>query len=117
MNKSTKSKGVIDDKNNSTLGNIKNITSANFFEKLKKEPVVSENTTFTNDNLSKINISETIAYIINELKTDKWRNQIFPADYISIQNCANDEEKTLLQNRLNKKVELLVKKIRKIADE
>ena len=108
---------VIDNKQNESLGNIKNITSADFFEKMKCKKVVPESTTFSNSTSMKIKANEIIEYIINELKTDKWRNQIFPADYISIQNCINEEEKSLLINRLNKKVESLVQKMRKSADE
>ena len=60
---------------------------------------------------------KVITYIIEQLKTEKWSHQIFPADYISINNCTNNSDKESMQKRLETKIEQLISKIRKIADE
>lgn len=108
---------VIDKSKNDILGNIQNISPDDFNNKLKNENAVDKNIIFTKASYSNDIKQKTIDYIIAQLQTEKWCHQIFPADFISIRNCTVEQEKDSLQKRLDKKVEMLVQKIRKLAYE
>ena len=108
---------VIDQSKQDVLGNIQNISPEFFCDKLTGECSGKKNIAFTKAVLSNINTKKTIDYVINHLNTEKWCHQIFPADFISIRNCTTEQEKTALQKRLDKKIEMLVQKIRKLAYE
>lgn len=108
---------VIDCQNQNSLGNIKNISSFEFSELLKKIKIEEAKPQLNKSGYKKNNIKEIFDFIINELASEKWQKQIFPADFISIRNSTNEEEKALLEKRLVQKVNTLTAKIRTIADE
>ena len=99
------------------LGNITNLTPNDFYNKLQN--LQESSLIFNFSKASSINYDKhkVITYIIEQLKTEKWSHQIFPADYISINNCTNNSDKESMQKRLETKIEQLISKIRKIADE
>lgn len=108
---------VIQDNSQSSLGNIKDIDFNKFFDKLKNYKSLSKDFKFTDASFIKTNPKEVLDFVIEKLSDEKWNRQIFPADYISIQNCPDENEKTVLLNRLNEKTQKLIQKIRLIADE
>ena len=107
---------VLDKESQEALGNINDICPLDFNNELKKLCGVEKNISFEKQAASKDRLGAAFNYIINELKSPEWSRQIFPADYLSIEK-AEDKEKEALQERLNKKIEKLTAKIRKIADE
>ncbi len=105
------------DSNQSQLGKMKDITSKEFAALLeeekttaKKEPICFQSKTFAQSKAG-------FEYILKNLNCQKWQKQIFPADYISLNYTNDDSQKISLQQRLDVKVEKLVSRIRKIADE
>ncbi len=107
---------VIDKNKQSALGNIKDIAPEEFKNELTGIGETKKVSDYQEQTVIETTLSDSFMFIIEQLKTDKWMNQIFPADFLSIQN-APETEKPALQNRLNKKVEKLTARIRKIADE
>ena len=102
---------------NNSLGNIKDISSTEFEKELEQGNCLSKHETFSFEEYSPANKSEIFEYILSSLKTQKWQAQLFPADFISINNCISEEEKQKAQERLEEKVKLLEHKIRKLADD
>ena len=88
------------------LGTIKDIESNNFEKLINNIP---EEKVFEPEVIpyNKDKAKQTFEYVLKMLETEKWKKQIFPADFI----------KMVDQERLNKKLDLLKKKLRKIADE
>lgn len=107
---------IIDKHSQDALGNIKDIAPEEFKNELTCTGETKKVSDYQEQTLNETTLSDSFMFIIEQLKTDKWMNQIFPADFLSIQN-APETEKPALQNRLNKKVEKLTARIRKIADE
>ena len=99
------------------MGKIKDITSKEFETILsEKQNDIHKAQIFLQTQPS-AKTKSTFEYIIQNLKTQKWQKQIFPADYISLKNCTDETQKQISQQRLNSKVEKLIAKIRKIEDE
>ena len=107
---------VLDKESQEALGNIKDICPGDFDNEIKKLIGPEKNISFEKQAASKDRLGAAFNYIINELKSPEWSRQIFPADYLSIEKAEN-KEKEALKERLNKKIEKLTAKIRKIADE
>lgn len=107
---------VIEKNSQNGLGNIKDITPDDFHNELKNFDSQKKAVWYEEETINKSTLSDSYNFIINQLKTEKWQNQIFPADFLSIQNSAENEIQ-VLQDRLNKKVNKLAGRIRKIADE
>ncbi len=108
---------IIQKDSQESLGSIKDIQAqdlANILNAERESATQNKIETFT---FTKENNKKTFEYIIQMLKTDKWKSQIFPADFISIQNCLDEADKAAAQKRLDKKIEALTEKIRKLADE
>ena len=108
---------VIEQNKQKNLGNIKDITPEDFCNKINKTNAQKKPGFFEDIQIQNNNTKTVLDKICSLLNTEKWKCQIFPADYISIQNCINENDKELLEQRLNNKIQKLVQKIRKIADE
>ena len=108
---------VIQKGTQSSLGNIKDIDSDEFANELKKCDKPAKDFNFEDAPVIQQNTKEVLNFVIEKLNLEKWNRQIFPADYISIQNCSDENEKEALRSRLNEKTQKLVQKIRMIADE
>ena len=108
---------VIDSEKQKSLGNIQNISSLDFENKLSELKDLKDKVTFEGLERKNNSVKKTLDFIIKEVRSEKWSRQIFPADYLAIQKAMNEEEKNLLTKRLDKKIEELINKIRVIADE
>ena len=108
---------VMENQSNKALGNIKDISCQDFSKLLKQSQLEEKNQTKSFFSLKAESVNKCLQTIINKVPEEKWSHQIFPADYISIQNSSSQEENQAAINRLNKKLEELLNKIRKIADE
>ena len=108
---------VIEQDKQKSLGNIKDITPDDFCEKLQESNTTKKSSFFEQINIQRQESKKVFEKIYELLNTEKWKRQIFPADYISIQNSLNSNDKEQLQQRLDNKIQKLVLKIRKIADE
>ena len=99
------------------LGQIKDISSEAFKKEIEKlEPAKKINLA----NLAKaqsVNIKQCFDFICQKLLTSQWQKQIFPADFLAIKNCNDENQKEKLEDRLNSKIQKLILTIRKIADE
>ncbi len=105
------------DINQSALGKIKDITSKEFETMLSEKKTDIHKAQIFLQTQPSAKTKSTFEYIIQNLKTQKWQKQIFPADYLSLNNCNDETQKQISQQRLNSKVEKLIAKIRTIADE
>ncbi|MCR5765116.1 MAG: DUF115 domain-containing protein [Treponema sp.] len=94
------------------LGNIKDIQVKEFENLLDK---ISECTpiVFLEQNIKNQDCNSLCEYILNNLKTEKWQKQLFPADFISMKNSLDQNNIDAIKTRLDKKIEQLVLKIRK----
>lgn len=63
-----------------------------------------------------INSKNIIDFVIEKLSSEKWQKQIFPADFISLKNCNDEEQKKLLQKRLEDKKAKLIEKLRRLQN-
>lgn len=111
---------VIDSSKNS-LGNIFDIKSsdfANYLEEAKTKKTVQLNKMELDKKeiIAACNKTKVYNYVLNQIEQVKWQKQLFPADFISIEN-ALDEQKQIAQQRLNSKVQSLKTKIRKLCGE
>ena len=98
------------------LGNIKDIEPSEMETLLLNISSNVKAFEFKEINYTKA-FKSTADFVIQKLSSDKWKRQIFPADYISIQNSTDETVRSAAENRLNKRVSELIKKIRIIADE
>ena len=96
------------------LGKISDISTVQF-EKQIDEGKTQSFSVQTED--SSIDKKQIFKYIKDELKTEAWQKQIFPADYISIKNSQSDEEKQTALNRLEDKMKKLISKINGLENE
>ena len=97
------------------LGQIKEINSRTFAEELKKieEPDKDKNNFFTGSEKKVCKKEAVLNFILNELEHEKWQKQLFPADFISIQNGSSENSYENLLSKIDK----LKNKIRKLLDE
>lgn len=93
---------------NNSLGNIKDISVADFEAFIKTEGEQKDKIKFTEQVYNNNNNSLIFEYILDALSDTVWQKQLFPADFISMQNAGNQ---TAAQ-RLNEKLEKLKQKIR-----
>lgn len=101
-----------------SLGNIPDIDSQTFEELIAQEQSGKNKINFTVTKLnSKTGTFDIIEYVCKSLNQQQWQKQIFPADFISINNTTTKEEKQKAQERLQRKIDELIKKIRKLSDE
>ena len=108
---------VIEKGSQSQLGTIRDIDYSDFKEELKQFKNLSKDFSFDDADIKKQNSKSVLDFVIERLGSEKWNRQIFPADYISIQNCTNSNEKKVLRERLEEKTQKLIQKIRMIEDE
>ena len=98
------------------LGQIKDISSKDFLQKIGAlKPASKENLLELQKNNTKIN-KQTIDFICEQLTTVQWQKQIFPADYISIKNCNDENQRKIFEDRINSKIKKLIEKIRKLSN-
>ena len=107
---------VIDKNIQEPLGNIKDISPAFFMSDIQNCSS-SKSFTFITKPYENTNLKNIYKQIIQNLKTEKWSHQIFPADYISMQNCTVEKERLVLQQRLDSKIEKLIQKIKRLSDD
>ncbi|MBO4533020.1 MAG: motility associated factor glycosyltransferase family protein [Treponema sp.] len=108
---------VIDEEyKNNTLGKICEIDSRGFADELKKAAVhdLDKKSLFSygQAELSGELKKEVFDLILEQLDSPKWQNQIFPADFVALQNSGNEE----IKQQLSKKIERLKDKIRKLQN-
>ena len=110
---------VIDFENNKQgqLGKIKDISSKDFLKKIENLQTLSKANFFKLQDSNNNKSSSIIDYICEQLKSHEWQKQIFPADFISIKNCADENQKKFFEERINCKITKLIQKIRKLIDE
>lgn len=106
-------KRVIDlDYKQNDLGNIKDITSKDFLSQVNciKETKSTDYFYFSKYN----NKSDVMKNrLINLLNDEKYQRQLFPADFLSFEMSLSPENKLIIQNRINEKLEKLLLKIKK----
>ena len=103
-----------------SLGKIKDISAIDFDRQIKdhltshKEKKAFE---LNECQILQANREKTFELILKNLQDEKWAKQIFPADYLSINNSSDAANKEQLKNRLGQKIKKLEEKIRTIAYE
>ena len=101
-----------------SLGNISDINSQTFEEILSRENYGKNKICFK---ITKYNFEKSsnniFDFVQKSLSEQKWQKQIFPADFISINNAVTQLDKQTAQERLQRKINELIKKIRKLSDE
>ena len=102
--------------NQKPLGKIKDISPKDFSKQFEQLSVSTKTKLCFQETQSKQNDS-TIHFICDRLSTPEWQKQIFPADFISLKNCTDENQKKNLEERLSAKIENLTAKIRKLRDE
>lgn len=99
------------------LGYIKDISPLDFNNQIKKLSSGPKNISFSTRQFNKSKVKESLDFILEKLSSPQWKNQIFPADSLSIKNARDQESKNQAAKRLDSKITALQKKIRKLADD
>jgi len=100
-----------------SLGQIKDISSQEFQNIAEKLKAAEKPIHFTKENINQKNTSELLDFIIQRLEEQKWQRQLFPADFISMENTSDSVEKEKIKEKLNSKILKLTEKLRKLADD
>ena len=99
-----------------TLGSIKEIDSKAFEKDIADSSTIiydkKEFYEYNNTALTDCVKNNVFDYILGQLDTQKWQQQIFPADFVSIQNGINEN----INQQLADKIERLKNKIRKLCN-
>lgn len=95
------------------LGKIQDITSTDFFYKINHTTKTKTNEYFEYSKYN--NNSKTIKSKLFELLQDsKYQRQLFPADFLSLEMSLSQENKIIIQNRINEKLDKILSKIKKL---
>ena len=111
---------VIEKNSQDSLGNIKNIDYKDFEEeitKFQKDNIAAPKIEFSESSINAQKRQQAINHVIRMLDSPKWSRQIFPADYISMENAADENDRKVTQQRLNEKIQKLVGKIGKLIND
>ncbi len=103
--------------NQKPLGKIKDISPEAFAKQLEDAAPTPKIISLETQNNDDTKAASTIDFICDKLKILEWQKQIFPADFISLKNCTDENQKKNLEERITAKIEKLILKIRKLNDE
>ncbi len=109
---------VIPKNSQQALGNIQDIDYQNFEKEINQShKIQNKSIDFETLSIKPRARQKTIGHVIKMLDNEKWTRQIFPADYISMENAGFENDRQEIEKRLKDKILKLSQKIRKIADE
>lgn len=106
---------INENEKNNSLGNIKDISTFDFEnDLLNTKETKSKNYFKITEN--SFDSQKIYSFVIEKLQNEEIKHQLFPADYLSIENSQDKENTNFCKERLSVKINKLLIQIRKIFD-